>query len=393
MFKIVEKKVMLEFPRGHHLHCLLSQIPNEIRTDAEVDPAAISRRKWGRIYSVLDLVAQAPGNLSKLHFLVFPESVLPVEFFAEMLQHIETHFSNNTVTMVGIEHMRLTEFYSFAGQFSADNAELLESIRTDRLSGDIDCLLVNSAATIIKDAHGDTHVYLQAKSHPFALEEGLDASSDLYHGKIFPLWRSEPNAFNFMALICFDYIYRTLLQSNISLIIDHANELFFSSRQQLDLLVVLECNPKPEHRTFRDVIHGFYGELLEASPGVRDTITVFCNTTKLVNPPPEVGPDDTFGYSSVVISNHHRMHSYKLTEFSTDDFGGLPISRLRFGPDSRLYYFNLPVFYEFDPRTTRIPLKVHRIYKHAESEGWTNIPNGNEEPAQNENYQSRRDLL
>lgn len=364
----------------------MSQIPNEIRTEEEVDPAAVSLRKWERIRSVLDLVAKGPGNLSKLHFLVFPESVLPITYFDAMLRHIEEDFSNNTVTMVGIEHMRLTEFYTFAGQFSADNEELLESIRTDRLSGDIDCLQVNSAATIIKDTHGDTRVYLQAKSHPFALEEGLDASNDLYHGKIFPLWRSEPNAFNFMALICFDYIYRTLLQSNISQVINHANELFFSSRQQLDLLVVMECNPKPEHHTFRDVIHGFYAELLEAAPGVRDTITVFCNTTQLINAPPEVGPDDTFGYSSVVISNHHHMHSYRLAEFSTDDFGGLPISRLRFGPDNRLYYFNLPVFYEFDPRSTRIPLKVHRVYKPTESQGWTNIPHGDENPPRDEHY-------
>jgi hypothetical protein len=154
---------------------------------------------------------------------------------------------------------------------------------------------------------------------------------------------------------------------------DHANELYFSSRQQLDLLAVLECNPKPEHNTFRDVIHGFYGELLEASPGVRETVTVFCNNTKLIDPPAEVREDDTFGYSSVVISYRKQVHHSKLAEFSIDDYGGLPISRLRFGPENRLYYFNLPVFYEFDPRTTRMPLKVHRVYKSTESGEWENI--------------------
>ncbi|MDY0213017.1 MAG: hypothetical protein RBR06_08440 [Desulfuromonadaceae bacterium] len=373
MLKIVEKKVMLEFPRDHHLHCLLCQIPNQIRIKNEADPDAISKSKWERVHSVLKLVAQGSGNLGKLHFLVFPETVLPAEYFTTTLEYIERNFRNNTVTMVGLEHMRLTDFCALVGRFRADNAELLESIRTDRLSGDIDCLNVNSAATIIKDANGETHVYLQAKSHPFALEEKMDANHDLYHGKVFPLWRSEPNAFNFMALICFDYIYRTLLRSNITQVIDHANEMYFSSRQQLDLLLVLECNPKPEHNTFRDVIHGFYGELLEASPGVRETITVFCNTTKLIDPPADVREDDTFGYSSVVISYHKQVHHTELAEFSTDDFGGLPISRLRFGPENRLYYFNLPVFYEFDPRSTRMPLKVHRVYKNTESGGWENI--------------------
>lgn len=373
MFRIVEKKVMLEFPRAHHLHCLLCQIPNQIRMENEADPGAISKRKWELIHSILKLVAQGSGNLRKLHFLVFPETVLPPEYFAATLEYIKRHFRNNTVTMIGLESMRLTNFCALVGQFSTDNAELLESIRTDRLSGDIDCLNVNSAATIIKDANGETRVYLQAKSHPFALEEKMEANLDLYHGKVFPLWRSEPNAFNFMALICFDYIYRTLIRSNITQVIDHANEMYFSSRQQLDLLVVLECNPKPEHQTFRDVIHGFYGELLEASPGVRDTITVFCNNSSLIDPPAGVGKDDTFGYSSVVISYPRQVHHSELAEFSTDDFGGLPINRLRFGAESRLYYFNLPVFYEFDPRTTRMPLKVHRVYKSTESGEWENI--------------------
>src|SRR5690554_1644683 len=128
MFKIVEKKVTLEFPRGHHLHCLLCQIPNQIRMENEADPDAISKRKWELIHSILTLVAQGSGNLRKLHFLVFPETVLPPEYFSSTLEYIRRHFRNNTVTMIGLERMRLTDFCALVGQFSADNAELLESI-------------------------------------------------------------------------------------------------------------------------------------------------------------------------------------------------------------------------------------------------------------------------
>ena len=56
-------------------------------------------------------------------------------------------------------------------------------------------------------------------------------------------------------------------------------------------------------------------------------------------------------------------------EFASDDFGGLPVCRLRFGDQTRLYYFNLPLFHELDPRTTRFPLKIHGIYRPQES-GW-----------------------
>jgi hypothetical protein len=201
----------------------------------------------------------------------------------------------------------------------------------------------------------------------------MDACHDLYHGKIFPLWRSQLSGFNFMALICFDYIYRTLFQSNIRQVIDYANELFFSTRQHLDFLAVLECNPKPEHPVFRDVIHGFYGELLEATPGVRETITVFCNAAGETYSSLSHESEETFGYSSVIINKNHKIAALRMPEFATDNFGGLPVCRLRFGHGTRLYYFNLPVFHEFDLRTTRMPLKVHRIYQPAVDGSWANI--------------------
>jgi len=67
------------------------------------------------------------------------------------------------------------------------------------------------------------------------------------------------------------------------------------------------------------------------------------------------------------------MTTRQLSEFTIDDFSGLPVCRLRFGAQSRLYYFNLPVFHEFDPRTTRMPLKVHTIFKPTTQNGWQTI--------------------
>ncbi|MBN2644910.1 MAG: hypothetical protein JXR59_05485 [Desulfuromonadaceae bacterium] len=371
MFKIVQKSVDLRFPRGHHLHCLIAQIPNEIRHELEPDSQIVSARKWQRIRSVLELVSHAQGNLKKLHFLLVPESTLPLEQLDDMLALVSRSFAPNTVTMIGIEHMPLTRFVELVERFQSDNQELLVSIRDDRLSGNIDRLKVNSAAVVIKEDSGTLRVFLQAKSHPFAGEEALDACHDLYHGKVFPLWHCQSTGFNFMALICFDYIYRTLYQSNIAQVIHHANELYFSTRQHLDLLAVLECNPKPEHPVFRDVVHGFYGELLEAAPGVRETITVFCNAATETRQSLPVADDAAvFGHSSVIIHKNHRMLPRQLQEFSVDDFDGLPVCRLRFGNATRLFYFNLPVFHEFDPRTTRMPLKVHRIYRPDEQGSW-----------------------
>ncbi|OQY18840.1 MAG: hypothetical protein B6I36_05920 [Desulfobacteraceae bacterium 4572_35.1] len=370
MFQIVDKKVFLDYPLGHHLHCMISQIPNDLRViDNQVEEDAIAA-KWALIKSVMNLVATRAGNLKKLHFLLFPEATLPTCHLDDALALIEQSFCTNTVTMLGMEHLRLSLFQGVVERFADDNQELLQSIVDDLDSADIADLHVNWAVIVVKEGSGRVRVFLQAKSHPFVGEESLD-HRDLYHGKVFPLFRSYPTGFNFMAMICFDYIYRTIYQSNINTVIQHANELFFSTRQHLDFLAVLECNPKPEHDTFRDVINGFYGEYLAAAPGVRDTITAFCNSSGQTRDYlPHVSAEDTFGYSSVMIHKKYRMACEQLNDFKIDDFSGLPIRRLRFGCETRLYYFNLPVFYEFDLRSTRMPLKVHSIFESTAQGGW-----------------------
>ncbi len=214
-------------------------------------------------------------------------------------------------------------------------------------------------------------VFLQAKSHPFSGEETIDPYHDLYRGKVFPLFRCAPTGFNFMPVICLDYVYRDLYQSNITAIIERANQLFYQTRQRLDLLCVLECNPKPEHPAFRDVINGFYGEYLAYTPGVRDTTTVFCNSSRGTTGF-GAAPDAGFGHSMVILHRSHKLAAAATDEFCTDDFDGLPVCRLRFGTESRLYYFNLPLFHELDPRTTRYPLKIHAIYR-PEHRGWARL--------------------
>ena len=105
---------------------------------------------------------------------------------------------------------------------------------------------------------------------------------------------------------------------------------------------------------------------------MRETITVFGNTsdeTRLEELPMEGG----FGNSSVVISRHHKLESVQLSEFSTDDFGGAPVCRLRFGTGTRLYYLNLPLHHELDPRTSRVPLKVHSILRPSADDGWVRV--------------------
>ncbi len=372
MFRIVEKPVNVEFPQGHHLHALVCQIPNHVGSAGFACRLTDPEGQWPRLRSILELAADGPGNLKRLHFLLLPESAMPADHVEDALALIRERFRPNTVVLFGVEHVRLTRYLEFLRRYRDDNEEVLQSVLEDLDSGDVEQVPVNWSVAAVKEADGRLRVFLQAKSHPFVGEENIDAFHDLYRGKVFPFIRCTPVGFNFMAVICLDYVYRDLYSSNIAAVIEHANRLFFQSRQRLDLLAVLECNPKPEHPAFRDVVNGFYGEYLSAAPGVRDTVTVFCNTSEETTGIDCRG-ECSFGYSSVLIHKSHKISNQQYPEFATDDFGGLPVCRLRFGRETRLYYFNLPLFHELDPRTTRFPLKIHSIFQLDGENGWTRV--------------------
>jgi len=369
MTRIVQKELKVAFKPGHHPHCLICQIPSHLeRRDGSykvVDP----EQQWQQVRSIFELVASGKGSLKKLHFLFLPESILPLSAVDSALEMIAQSFHPNTVTVFGVEHVNLTEFRRQLDHFAADNAELLAAVAEDMDAGDVDEVPVNWCVIAVKEHDGRLRVFLEAKSHPFVGEENLDRRHDLYRGKIFWLFRCHPTCFNFMSLICLDYIYRDLYQSNISIIIEKANQLFFETRQRLDLLAVIEFNPKPEHQAFRDVVNGFYGEYLSYTPGVRDASTLFCNVSSGTSCE-GIAPQTEFGHSAVILHNSHHIEQVSSSEFVTDDFTGLPVCRLRFNSQTRLFYFNLPLFHELDPRTTRMPLKIHSIFRPDDKGGW-----------------------
>jgi len=296
MFQIVEKKLLIEFPHRGHLHVLSCQIPNIVDRRDLVYHLADPESNWQNICSIIDLVVSGQGNLKKINFVFFPEGILPYERFSEALGMLN-NVRPNTVSVIGLGPITLGNYKNLLQQFDSDNQEALDSVIEDIDSGDIETLPVNCCMIVVKESDGRQRVFFEAKSHPFGGEETLDSDHYLYRGRIFPFFRCQPSCYNFMALICLDYAYRDIYQSNINVIIEKANQLFFETRQKLDLLAVIGCNPKPEHRAFGDVARGFYGEYLACSPGINDTVTLFCNSSEDTISP-DCAPDTCYGHSS-----------------------------------------------------------------------------------------------
>jgi hypothetical protein len=367
MVRILETEVNLEYELGHHIHCMIAQIPVRLRRGQHGWALADREQQWRTLRSVLDLVASGAHGLRNLHFLLLPESAVPIERLEDVLEVVADRLRPNSVVAFGLEHVPLRRYRDLLVRFEEDNGAALELVERDVGSRDLPDVPVNACCVAVKDAAGRLRVFLEAKTRPFRGEEFLDVRRDLYRGRHFWLFRARPSCFNFMFLVCLDYLWRDLYSSNIRQIIDRANQLFFTTRQTLDTIFVLQANPKPEHRAYRDVLSGFYGEYLEDTPGVRSTVTVFGNCSR--ESELEGCGGGTFGASQVILAPRHRISPASAPEFSTDDLGGAPLCRVRFGSATRLYYFNLPLNHEPDPRSSRMPLKVHAVLRHGGA-GW-----------------------
>lgn len=340
---------------------LLAQIPSRLRYRNYfyqlVDPAA----QWATVEQILRMVARGEDGLDQATFVVFPEVSVPFQHKDDLLTIIEKDFRPNTVTIAGFEHISLRQFWQLLAEYDAHNPEAHRLVRSEMNRAEAD-RPVNWCLIAVKDDEGQVRCFLEAKTHPFFGEEFLDQPRDLYRGQYIYFFRSRLAPLSFVVLICLDYIYRDRHGSNILTIIRQANEIYYRERQPLDLLFVIQCNPKPEHQVFRDTAVGFYGEYLIFTPGVKNATTVLLNTsaeTRIDGVGEEKGG---FGHSAVLVHKGRRLPATAVAEYSTDQPGGGPVSRLRFGVETRLYHLDLSLFHERDPRTSRSPLKILSVH-------------------------------
>jgi hypothetical protein len=351
---------------------LIAQLPARIAYRdfklLHIDPSHAERMAL----TTLEIVAEGRDGLNELDFVIMPEGSVTLNILPQALKIIAERFRPNTVTCLGLQHISLNEYVELLNTYRDDNTEAYEAVEGNA-NRDEDRKPVNCGVIAVKDDDGRLACFLEAKTHPYAGEEFFDESRDLFRGRHFYLIRSSLIPFNFIPLICLDYIYREITTSNIQLIIERANELYLQSRQHLDLLIVIQCNPKPEHRAFWEVVNGFYGEYLASTPGVRNTVTCFCNTSADSTLPGTHHPD-AFGASSIIMSHHHKIQKLSLGEFSIDTFFDAPVRRLRFSGATRLFHVSIAPFHEPDPRKSRVPLKVLGIFRPAiDDDGWEKL--------------------
>ncbi len=363
MIAIIDKFTKLFFPNLSEIKLIIAQIPNKLKKEGFFYKSKNPEEKWEIISKIFTKVEDKNCYLNNADFLIFPEVAIPEKYIENLISYVEKYMKKNSVTIFGCEHINFSTFFELLEKYKHFNEEAYNIVKND-FEQTPSNKPVNAEFIILKDNNNELNIYIQAKTHPFFGEESLDLNTDLYRSKYFYLFSSTMVPFNFMSLICFDYVYRDNYWSNIYAIVKKANELFFRKRQELDLLITIECNPKPEHKIFRDILTGFYGEHLFKTPGTRDTISIFVNSSGESELDGILDDEKFFGFSFIAMNEKYKFNPLKLSELSVDNFDGAPVSRIRFNDKTRLFYVMLNFLRDIDPRSSRVPVKIIGIYKY-----------------------------
>ncbi len=361
MIGIIDKYIPVFFPNISNINMLIAQIPCNLKRKGFLYISENPKQKWQMIDAILEKYCEPKCKIHDSDFIVFPEDSIPYQYLETFLEKIEKIIKKNSIVIFGCEHVTFENFCNILEKYKESNAEAYNIVLKDMQDTPSD-KPANLEFIVIKDNSNNMNVYIQAKTHPFYGEESLDVNMDLYRSKYFYLFSSTMVPFNFMSLICFDFVYRDNYWSNIYSIVKKANQLYFTKRQELDLLIVIECNPKPEHKVFKDTLTGFYGEHLFKTPGTRDTISVFVNSSN-ESSIDTVDNNSSFGYSHIVLSESFQIPSLQLSELTVDNFYSAPVTRIKFTPATRLFHATLNFLRDKDPRSSRVPVKINGVYK------------------------------
>ena len=347
---------------------LIAQIPCNLKRKGFLYISENPVQKWKMIEALLEKYKDSKCKIHDSDFIVFPEDSIPFQYLDLFIEKIEEIVKKNSIVIFGCEHVKFKDFCNLLEKYKDSNIEAYNIVKKD-INDTPNDKPANLEFILIKDNNETLHVYIQAKTHPFYGEESVDVNMDLYRSKYFYLFSSSMVPFNFMSLICFDFVYRDNYWSNIYSIVKKANQLYFSKRQELDLLIVIECNPKPEHRVFKDTLTGFYGEHLFKTPGTRDTISVFVNSSEDSSIDTIDKTEKSFGFSHIVLSESFKIPPLNLSELTVDNFDAAPVTRIKFTPATRLFHVTLNFLRDKDPRSSRVPVKINGVYKF-ESNKW-----------------------
>ncbi len=179
------------------------------------------------------------------NLVIFPEAFVPSSRVPALTDFMSADCPVDTVVIAGIESLSLDDvFDSNALSLDEDYKNLLQKLVAPQHR------FLNACLILVRDGQGTVHRFVQPKMHPSHAEQtlpGMLTSDEI-------LFFTCPQ-FSFGVLICSDFIQRPQGTWLPVAFVDALEQTWNASNPAtplpVDLIVNIQCNPRPNHDTFR----------------------------------------------------------------------------------------------------------------------------------------------
>ena len=230
------------------------------------------------------------GEAQEANFIVFPEYAWPRAAAARVVEYLRGEHRNGTAWLFPFEHLSLSEYEQLLSTFAVPEAvqrEELSDLRSSIADVERQHAFVNVAFLAVVADDG-LHVVPHRKMRPAALEEHEVTAPWRFRSGKRRLRVVQGSRIRVAVLICFDLIAR---DDQIA-----SRPRTKLASEDVDLILVPECNPAPLHTIYLRAITAFYQAAEEATVQPRLCIVNMAAGTRL----PGIEKKTHFGFSRIV---------------------------------------------------------------------------------------------
>ena len=203
--------------------------------------------KWKTIKGILNLVS----STQQPFFLILPEIAVPVSYVKNITDFIKNTFPANTVTILGIELIQLTDCKNIIDTLSITREEtigILNNNHTNRI--------VNPCLIIVTQDDKKCSYFLQFKITHSKFQGSLDEVENLLPSNY--IYHFTSKHLSFLALICSDFF--NMPSGLYKKIIDKIDYEILKKGEPLDFIFNIQYNPSPDHELFIHSLNRIYDD-------------------------------------------------------------------------------------------------------------------------------------
>ena len=256
--KIIKQELNIRISESITIYLaqLLTHLDNSTKKLKRTD------EKWKTIEGILNLVS----STQQPFFLILPEIAVPASYVKNITDFIKNTFPPNTVTILGIELIQLTECKEIIDTLSITREET-----TDILKNNHKDRIVNPCLIIVKQDDKQCSYFLQFKITHSKFQGSLDEVENLLPSDY--IYHFTAQHLNFLPLICSDFFNMPI--GLYKKIIDKIDYEILKNGEPLDFIFNIQYNPSPDHQLFIHSLNRIYDDGYKCH---RNLCTVFLNS-------------------------------------------------------------------------------------------------------------------